>query len=174
MQAFFYIDGIPTKGLWLDLEDLSDWDEVKEALANDGLIQRNGDDEPEYDGDILVADIEGGLAKAFYTSSLDAFDLSGFVECRDDCDRRNIDHDAAAAFLGYFGTNGWSLSDFENAYRGEADSEKEYAERFIDDVGYLDEMPEHLRGYFDYEAFARDLFINDFVLVDGYVFDRNW
>lgn len=172
MQAFFYIDGIPTKGLWLDLEDLSDWDEVKEALANDGLILRNGDDEPEYDGDILVADIEGDLPRQFYTSSLDAFDLDGFVECRDDCDRNHIDHDAAAAYLDW--SNGpWSLDSFQDAYRGEAESETEFAENYADEAGLLEQLPNDLRCYFDYEAFGRDLFINDFCLHNGYVFDSN-
>jgi hypothetical protein len=172
MQAFFYIDGIPTKGAWLDLEYLSDFDEVLEALANDGLILRNEDDEPQYDGDVLVSDIEGDLPRAFYTSSIDAFDLSGFVECRDDCDRNRIDYDAAAAYLDW--SNGpWSLDSFQDAYRGKADDETKFAEDWLEETGQLDEIPEHLRFYFDYEAFARDLFINDFYLHNGYVFDRN-
>ncbi|MGS6360464.1 hypothetical protein ACVGXP_23180 [Enterobacter hormaechei] len=33
-------------------------------------------------------------------------------------------------------------------------------------------MPESLRGYFDYDAFARDLFIDTFNFIDGYVFRR--
>jgi antirestriction protein len=39
-------------------------------------------------------------------------------------------------------------------------------------------MPDHLAGYFDYEKFARDLFIDDVHghRVNGYlhVFLRNW
>lgn len=31
------------------------------------------------------------------------------------------------------------------------------AEQVVEQCGYLDEMPEHLRNYFDYEAFGRDL-----------------
>lgn len=33
----------------------------------------------------------------------------------------------------------------------------EVAEQVVEQCGYLDEMPEHLRSYFDYEAFGRDL-----------------
>ena len=33
----------------------------------------------------------------------------------------------------------------------------EVAEHVVKQCGYLDEMPEHLRSYFDYEAFGRDL-----------------
>ncbi len=34
---------------------------------------------------------------------------------------------------------------------------KDYAEQYIDDTGALDGLPENLRYYFDYDAFARDL-----------------
>ena len=30
----------------------------------------------------------------------------------------------------------------------------------------------HLASYFDYEAYARDLFIDDYYFTDGYVFRR--
>ena len=36
----------------------------------------------------------------------------------------------------------------------------DYAHETVDDCGMLDDMPEFLRRYFDYEAFARDLEIS--------------
>jgi antirestriction protein len=33
-------------------------------------------------------------------------------------------------------------------------------------------MMGHLASYFDYDAYARDLFIDDFYFTDGYVFRR--
>lgn len=36
----------------------------------------------------------------------------------------------------------------------------------------LDDMMGHLASYFDYEAYARDLFIDDFYFTDGYVFRK--
>jgi len=36
----------------------------------------------------------------------------------------------------------------------------------VDDLGLLSEVPENLRFYFDYEAFARDLFIGDYWSAD--------
>lgn len=70
------------------------------------------------------------------------------------------------------------LSDFQDAYRGEYDSEEAYAEELADDTGMLDSLPENLRYYFDYERFARDLFMSDMHSVRSghgtiYVFDRN-
>lgn len=83
------------------------------------------------------------------------------------------------AFFGAFGSYGYAsvweaLSDAEDAYCGRFDSEEQYAEDLVDNCGLLDGMPENLRGYFDYEAFARDLFINDVVLEQGHVFNRSW
>nr|DAH13274.1 MAG TPA: antirestriction protein [Caudoviricetes sp.] len=33
-------------------------------------------------------------------------------------------------------------------------------------------IPENIKMYFDYSALARDLFMNDYVFADGYVFAR--
>lgn len=55
-----------------------------------------------------------------------------------------------------------AIENFEEAYQGEWDSEREYAENLLDDLGELDKIPEHLRYYFDYDAYTRDLFINDY------------
>jgi len=51
---------------------------------------------------------------------------------------------------------------FTEAFAGVWHSELDFAENLVEDLGYIDEMPEHIRGYFDYEAFARDLFMGDF------------
>lgn len=173
-QAFWYINGEPTNGKWVDMDCIDSTDEVLQELADAGIIPTDDDEEdqntgtPVYDGDLLVADAEG-LAKAFLGRN-DTFDLDDFVESRDYCASNHVDEDAVVAYLSYAGS--WSKSDFEDLYQGEADSEVAFAEQLCDDLGYLNEMPEHLRSYFDYEAFARDLFISDYWLEDGYVFRR--
>ena len=50
--------------------------------------------------------------------------------------------------------------------------QKDFAEHIIDECYNLDDMMGHLASYFDYEAYARDLFIDDFYFTDGYVFRR--
>ena len=54
----------------------------------------------------------------------------------------------------------------EERYHGEHDSEVDFARMIFDDC-YSGAIPENLSWYFDYDAFARDLFINDFFAVEA-------
>lgn len=49
------------------------------------------------------------------------------------------------------------ISSFEEQYMGTFSSVEDYAEQYLEDCGTFHEMPEMLRQYFDFEAFARDL-----------------
>ena len=61
--------------------------------------------------------------------------------------------------------------EFEDAYCGQYDDEEAFAESYIEDTGTLSTIPEWARAYFDYEAFARDLFMTDYFMTDdGHVF----
>ena len=40
------------------------------------------------------------------------------------------------------------------------------------DTGLLADVPETVALYFDYEAYARDLFLDSFTFIDGHVFRR--
>jgi antirestriction protein len=44
----------------------------------------------------------------------------------------------------------------EENYAGEYDSLADWAEELLEETGGLSELPANLRGYFDYESFARD------------------
>ncbi|HAT6977295.1 TPA: antirestriction protein ArdA [Legionella pneumophila] len=52
----------------------------------------------------------------------------------------------------------------EEHYHGCYDSEADFARQLFDD--YAHQMPNNLICYFDFEAFARDLFINDYYSVE--------
>ena len=72
-----------------------------------------------------------------------------------------VDADAYAAFVDCIGQEYATEEGFEEAYCGEVDSEVEYAEQLIDEIGGVE--PGSLsERYFDYIAFANDLFM------DGY------
>lgn len=169
-QAFYYVDGEPLKGVWVDLDIIGDDNDVLEELAAAGKIERDEVGDPVYGGDLLVADVEGDLAKAFL-SKYGSFDLAGFIDARDYCDSNRVDYEAAAAYLDNVGS--WDQGSFEDVYCGEYDSEEAYAEELFDKC-YLQEIPENLRYYIDYEKFARDLFRGgDYFFANGYVFRNN-
>jgi antirestriction protein len=52
-----------------------------------------------------------------------------------------------------------------DCYQGCFDSEVDFAWQLFDEC-YAHQMPDNLIYYFDCEAFARDLFINDYCSVD--------
>ena len=64
-----------------------------------------------------------------------------------------------------------SISD---AYQGYFQSDEDFAAELAESMGLLDGMPENLRYYFDYEKFARDLMISDYMEENGYYFSRNY
>ena len=66
---------------------------------------------------------------------------------------------------------------FGEAYRGQWDSESDYAEQFAEDCGYLGELEDNpLRYCIDWNSYARDLFCGGFYSVDAspgvYVFEN--
>ena len=44
----------------------------------------------------------------------------------------------------------------DEQYQGAFDSLTAWAEQLMEDTGQLNALPENLRNYFDFEAFARD------------------
>lgn len=67
------------------------------------------------------------------------------------------------------------IEQFEDAYQGyyggKSDTaEVEYAYEYVEQAGFLNNCPNELSRYFDYEAYARDLFSSSFVEHDGHVF----
>lgn len=63
---------------------------------------------------------------------------------------------------------------FQDAYEGQYDSELDYIYQYIEDIGMLNDVPEHIRNYFDYDAFARDVFMTDMCFCSGGHVFRNY
>ncbi|MCE7044717.1 antirestriction protein ArdA, partial [Dyadobacter sp. CY312] len=67
------------------------------------------------------------------------------------------------------------LQNFDECYQGYfagsmTDPELEYAYEYVDQTGLLSEVSPTIQRYFDYEAFARDLFMDGYTQIDGHVF----
>jgi antirestriction protein len=72
--------------------------------------------------------------------------------------------EAFAAYAAYVGTESATEESFLEAYRGHWDSELGYAQELFDEL-YAHEIPDHIRGYIDYEAFCRDVFLDGYFSV---------
>lgn len=162
-KAFFYANGNPTKGVWIDIYSTTEWDDVKGALMVHNLIGVN------YGGDIQVADTEG-LAGAFYSSSTDTIDLDSLTVCIGECEDNNIDPDAAQEFIELNGS--WDYDKFSDSYHGEYACEGDFIAEWVEEIGLLDGVPDNVKMYFDYDAYTRDCFIDSFTFCNGFVFEQ--
>ena len=77
---------------------------------------------------------------------------------------------AYEAFLDLRCESDLTVEDFRENYCGEWNSEEEFAENLIEELGILDEVPEHLRRFFDVSAYSDELFRYDYDYTDGFVF----
>lgn len=74
----------------------------------------------------------------------------------------------------YYTWKNWQewISDFDDAYAGEWDSEQDFADHLADET-ITGDLPEIAQLYFDYFKFARDLFLGDYWSSNGHVFRAN-
>lgn len=166
-QAFYYINGDPLNGSWIHLDDIHDHDDILEALAKDNIIPRNSDDEPDYDGDLLVADIEGDLASICYKGD-GIFNLARFIEVRDS----DIEQSQAVAFIKLFET--WDENKCTDYYEGYFESPDDFARHQLEQLGVLHAIPDDLQCYIDFERYAeQELLICSHCEYDGHYF-INW
>ena len=142
-------------GAWLDLEDYADKDEFLEACAE----LHSDEEDPEFMFQD-TEDIPGELCAGSHISP----------ECWEVLDAyRDFDEGAVKAYLYLFGE--WDKADFQDRYRGTWSSWEAMAEELLDETGGLSEIPESLRFYFDYTAYARDLRLGgDIVEYDDHFF----
>ena len=135
-------------GVWVDLVKCGDYNTFMDVCHN-----LHAD---EVDPELMYQDYEC-FPSAWYSESgidEDTFD----------------DRDAFDEFSEAFGND--CVESFRERYMGKWDSEKDFAEHIVDECYNLDNMMGHLASYFDYDAYARDLFIDDFYFSNGYVFRR--
>ena len=153
-----YNDG-SLRGLWIDLGSFNDYDE----LINFCTAIHADEEDPE----LMAQDFEG-FPREWYTEGfMSEDDFAHILEYSDMCDKHGVD-----AVDDYMEFND-SLDNFEEAYCGEWDSEEDFARHIVEECYNLEKMMGSLANYFDYEAFARDLFNWDYNMgANGHVFRR--
>lgn len=150
-------------GMWLDLSTFEDFDEFYMACR----ILHEDESDPEF----MFQDYEA-FPESWYSESglcsREKFELIKMYSELDDNEKAAFD-----AYLGLHGSNMDDESvfdDFREKFVGEYDSEEDFAYQLAEETCMFDQVPESVKMYFDYKAFARDLFMGDYDFESGYVF----
>ena len=138
-------------GRWIDcLQGPNDvWEEINGLLAASPTAAQTGI--PAEEWAIHDYDFNGASLAEFE----DIEKLCALAKALDELDAP----EAFTAFWEYeeFSDVDVALSAFNDAYQGTYNSVEDWAEEFAEGTGMLDSIPENLRCYFDFEAFARDV-----------------
>lgn len=148
------------KGAWLDLEDYRDAEDFRAAC-----LELHKDEE---DPELMFQDFES-FPREYYGESSLSDDLWNWLDLSE--------HQREIVTV-YLEEQGGTIKEALDAYGGTFDSPEHWAEDFLNDTGTLSEIPENLRQYFDFKAYARDAEQGGgttFIRHDGktFVFHRN-
>ena len=158
-------------GKWFDLTDYAD---LKEFLQDCFEFHRN-----EFDPELMFQDWENIPDFLISECSLHIEAFAYFEATRE------MDDETAEAFevyckqINYWPSNGYELDDqlesFRECYQGffggsMKDATLEYTYQYVEETGLLSGVPSTLEKYFDYEAFAKDLFLDGYSEYEGHVF----
>ncbi len=147
-------------GTWLDLTKFYDYDDfigVCKELHHD-----------ERDPELMFQDFMN-FPRDLYCESCMGEDIFDKI-----IEYANLAEQEREAFKDYLDMgHPFDIETFRERLCGEWNSEKEFAEHIVDSCYNLEEMMGSMYHYFDYDAYARDLFIEDFEMSENhYVFRR--
>lgn len=144
-------------GEWIDLDGTED---IAEAIGSIILTS------PEPDA------VEWAIHDHEYCGNLSEYaGLSGLQNITDafeQCESNGIDWEPFIAFCDHLGEDiePDCIRKFQDAFAGSSRSLEDWCEDFLEETGQLQSLPENLRFYFNYAAFARDMEINDVFTLD--------
>lgn len=149
-------------GKWLDLEDYGDKESFLKACAE---LHKD-----EADPEFMFQDFEG-FPRSMYSESSVSEELFEYVALDED------DQELLAVYKENVDSDG-DIETARDAFAGKADSQANWAAQFLEDTGGLDGVPEHLKNYIDFEAYARDAEMGGdvtFIRHDGelWIFNNN-
>tara|TARA_R100000808_G_C2054021_1_gene88301 strand:- start:41 stop:547 length:507 start_codon:yes stop_codon:yes gene_type:complete len=126
-------------GAWLNLEDYANREDFLAACQE---LHKN-----EYDPEIMFQDYEG-FPYVWYSESDIPAELWEWLE-HDEHERQII-----AAYIEVVG-EGADVKSAIDHYHGTFDSVEDYYDHYVETCGVLDQVPDHLRFYFDVKEFGR-------------------
>ena len=137
------------RGMWVDLSTFDSY----EDFVNFCYAIHADEEDPE----LMYQDYEN-MPRSLYHESMGEKGFEKIMEYCELCDEYSVE--AVEDFLKFYSPE--DLDNMEDAYVGVFDSKEDFAEEIVSDCYELDKMMGSLADYFDYNAYARDLFINDY------------
>lgn len=136
-------------GAWLDIAKFNDYDEFIDVCR-----QLHEDEE---DPELMFQDYDSFPESLYCESCMGEDTFDKILEYAE------LDEDDKEAFDDYL-DNGhdYDIERFREAYCGQWDSKADFAQHIVDECYDIDRTMGSLAQYFDYEAFARDLFMGDY------------
>lgn len=104
----------------------------------------------------MAQDYEGFPRQWYNEGFMSEDDFDNILEYSDMCDKHG--QEAVDDYMEFHD----ELDRFEEAYCGEWDSEEDFARHIVSECYDLERTMGGLERYFDYEAFARELFMYDY------------
>ena len=147
-------------GAWISIAKCADYDEFMRVCH---CLHR---DEGE-DVELMFQDADN-IPECWYCEigiDEETFDLIKAYADLDEDEQR-----AYEAYLDLRCESDVTVEDFREHYCGEWHSEEEFTENLLDELGVLDEIPEHLRRFFDVSAYSDELFRYDYDYTENFVF----
>ena len=111
----------------------------------------------EEDPELMYQDF-ANIPDYLYRESMGEEDFDHIKEYCELCDDYSVE--AVDDFLEIFRPE--DLDNMQDAYVGEYESKEDFAREIVNDCYDIENMMGSLADYFDYEAFARDLFMGDY------------
>lgn len=136
-------------GMWVDLSTFDDYEEFInfcKAIHAD-----------EEDPELMYQDYEN-MPGSLYHESMGEEGFNKIAEYCELCDDYSVS--AVDDFLEWDSTE--DLNNMHDAYVGVYDSREDFAREIVSDCYDIENIMGNLACYFDYEAFARDLFMGDY------------
>ena len=147
-------------GMWVNVSTFDSYDDFRNFC-----LAIHAD---EADPELMYQDYEN-MPRYLYHESMGEEGFNKIAEYCELCDEYGVS--AVNDFLEWFTPD--YLYRMPDIYVGVYDSEEDFAREIVNDCYDINKTMGNLADYFDYEAFARDLFINDYCFCShGTVFLR--
>ncbi len=145
-------------GAWLDIAKFNDYYEFMDVCR-----QLHADEE---DPELMFQDFECFPDELYSESCMDKDEFDKILEYAE------LDDDEKEAFDDYLELgHEFNIEEFRELNQGKWDSEEDFARNIIDECYNIERMMGDLANYFDYSAFAEDLFRWDYEMGEhNYVF----